>query len=345
MSLINQMLKDLDKRRGPVNEAHVAALQGMGLVNIHQFKWHNSLPFAAWVATGLLAIIVSYQVSIWWSTRPQTEPALTLQTVAEIAEPERHAQLDTASSQETLEAAPVAAITKITESTEQPLDIPVVPRAEPGQAALQTTAESVRKRVKLLTPEQKADRLFARAQQALSRHQRERGENLLRQALDEYARHVSARSQLAALHLSKQQEDKAERLLVEGLLTDSHQLALARPYAQLLAARNELIPALQTLDRAIGQRRADPETLALRAAILYRMGRHTESATDYQQALQLQPNQALWWTGLAVVLEQSGQSTRALEAYQRAAKLPLDTPVKDYVKQRIQALDNTEFHH
>jgi MSHA biogenesis protein MshN len=168
---------------------------------------------------------------------------------------------------------------------------------------------------------------------------------LLRQALDEYSRHVSARSQLAALHVSRQQEDKAERLLAEGLVTDSNQLALARPYAQLLSARDELVPALEALDRAIGQRQADAETLALRAAILYRIGRHTESASDYRQALQVQPNQALWWTGLAVALEQSSRSAQALEAYQRAVKLPLENPVDDYVKQRIHALSNKDFHY
>jgi len=345
MSLINQMLKDLDKRRGPVNAAHAAALQGMGLVNINQLKWHNSLPFAGWIAAGLVAMAVSYQLSIWWNTKPQRQPPLTPQIVAEIAEPELHAQLDTASSPEEHKAAPLAAVTTRSESTAKELQLPSVPRTEPRQATLQTAAETVRKPIKRLTPEQKADRLFASAQQALSRHELKRGEDLLRQALDEYSRHVSARSQLAVMHLSKQQEDKAERLLAEGLVTDSHQLALARPYAQLLAARNELVPALRALDRAIGQRQADPETLALRAAILYRMGKHTEAASDYLLALQVQPQRALWWTGLAVVLEQSGRSTQALEAYRRAAGLPLDRPVDDYVEQRIQALGNPEFHH
>jgi len=345
MSLINQMLKDLDKRRGPVNAAHIAALQGMGLINFNQLKWHNSLPLASWIAAGLLMIAVSYQLSSWWNTKPELQPALSTEIAPEIAEHQQQAQLDTALTQEPLEIAPVAVITKVPESMEKPLHKAVVPQAEPRQEALQTASEAVRKPVKRLTPEQKADRLFARAQRALSRHQRKHGEQLLRQALDEFSRHVNARSQLAIIQLSKQQDDKAERLLAEGLVTDSHQLALARPYAQLLAARNELVPALQTLDRAIGQRQADPETLALRAAILYRMGKHTEAASDYGQALQVQPHRALWWTGLAVVLEQSGRSMQALEAYRRAAALPLDKPVNDYVKQRIQALGNTEFHH
>jgi len=345
MSLINQMLRDLDKRQGPVNQSHIAALQGMGLVNINRLKWVDSLSFTAWGVAGLLVIVVSYQTSIWWNSRSESEPAIALQTDSEAAGPEQNAQLEPVSTQHKLNAAPLAAITKQPKSKKKPLDKPVVPQPKPLQTALQTPAEIAGKSGNILTPAQKADRLFARAQQALSRQQRQRGENLLRQALDEYSRHVSARSQLAALQVSRQQEDKAERLLAEGLVTDSKQLALARPYAQLLSARGELVPALETLDRAIGQRRADAETLALRAAILYRIGRHTESASDYRRALQVQPNQALWWTGLAVALEQSSRSMQALEAYQRAAKLPLDKPVDDYVKQRIQVLRDTEFHH
>jgi len=157
-------------------------------------------------------------------------------------------------------------------------------------------------------------------------------------------RHIRARSQVAALQLSRHHTDEAEQLLAEGLLTDPRQLALARAYAQLLAARNELVPALRALDAAIAHSRADPETLALRAAILYRMGRHTESVVDYQLALQIQPYQALWWTGLAVALEQSGQVRPALEAFRRAAELPLDTPVENYVKQRIRTLSDRDFH-
>jgi hypothetical protein len=43
----------------------------------------------------------------------------------------------------------------------------------------------------------------------------------LRQALDENSRHIGARSQLATLLLSRQQRDKAEHVLAEGLVTDS----------------------------------------------------------------------------------------------------------------------------
>jgi hypothetical protein len=66
MSLINQMLKDLDKRRGPLIKSQLAALQGMGLINnTGLLKWHDNRSFTAWGITGLLAIVLIYPASIW----------------------------------------------------------------------------------------------------------------------------------------------------------------------------------------------------------------------------------------------------------------------------------------
>ena len=55
MSLINQMLRDLDKGRGPVKASQIAALQGMGLININRFKRYDSLSLTAWGLAGLLS--------------------------------------------------------------------------------------------------------------------------------------------------------------------------------------------------------------------------------------------------------------------------------------------------
>jgi len=147
MSLINQMLKDLDNRRGPVNAAHVTALQGMGLVSINRTKWHNSVTFAAWLVAGLLAIGVSYQTSIWWNTRPQAEPAYTPSPVAAATESEQQILLDTASTEQKIDSTPITASENKSEAKERSLDIPVVTRAEPVRTTLHNTPENVIKPV------------------------------------------------------------------------------------------------------------------------------------------------------------------------------------------------------
>ena len=91
MSLINQMLRDLDKRRGPLNTTQLAALQGMGLINTSRFTWYQSRSFSAWSIAALLTIVLIYPASIWWKSRAEPEPDTTVQILSliHISEPTR----------------------------------------------------------------------------------------------------------------------------------------------------------------------------------------------------------------------------------------------------------------
>jgi Flp pilus assembly protein TadD len=343
MSLINQMLKDLDNRRGPASGAQAAALQGLGLglASINHVRWQQGLPFAGWGLTLVLILIVGYQAFRWWIEQPQ--PLEASRPVVETVQAEK--AVPSVAEQKPPEPATEAIVTGA--ETAVPDSAPkTADRIKPPSRESETTAVAHSAPVIRLTAKQKAERLFTRAQQALSGQRQQRGKLLLQQALDEYPGYTDARSQLATLLISEQDSGAAERLLAEGLAADPTSLELAQPYARLLAGRGALAPALETLQRAVGLHSAQPEALALRAAIYYRIGRHAESALDYQQALTLQPHQALWWTGLGVSLEHNGQSQQALEAYRRAAQLPLEeAAVRDYVQQRVRELGGTTAHY
>jgi len=187
-------------------------------------------------------------------------------------------------------------------------------------------------------PEQQAEHRFAQAQRALVEQNWQQAERLLNQALEVLPGHLEARTQLASLLVSRQANDAAEQLLGEGLAIDPHAGALAKPYAQLLAGRGALQAALEVLAEA----HPDAETAALRAAILHRKGNHAGAADAYENALHEQPGQAVWWTGLAIAREHNQEPREALTAYRQAALLQLNEPVRQYVEQRIQALQITE---
>ena len=332
MSVINQMLRDLDSRCGPAHGAQLAALRSLGLVNTNRIQWPGSRAFLGWSLGGVLLVIIGYQAANWWMQTPGSihvsTPAVqliaddsTLSGAVPVAIPEP--AVTTPAKPEISEVQPEQAVEPEAVQTLAPAPVPVKIIARP---------------VKILTPKQKAERTFNSAQQALAARQQQRGERLLSDTLSEYPDHTAARTQLAALLVNRKQTEEAELLLAEGLATSPYSLELAGPYARLLAARDVLVPALESLDRAINQSGADAESLALRAALLYRMDRHAESVTAYRQALNDQPHRALWWTGFAVSLEHSGESAQALAAYRRAADLPLEKAVGDYVRQRIEQL-------
>jgi len=339
MSIINQMLKDLDDRRGPAFGAQIAALQGMGLVNANQIQWQNGLSFIGRGLAAVLVIIIGYQSITWWLASERSEGS---------SDRVPHTTHASAPEKPALKINPPLA-SPVNPGTEaQPSPDPVKAKtSQPSTAAVNTSklpdsqpspVKNVAP-VKILTPEQKAERLFARAQQAFADHRQQRGEQLLLDALDAFPRHSDARTQLAALLVNRQQPDDAELLLADGLAGDPRSLELAAPYAQLLAARDAPGPALDALDRAIEHNHTNAEALALRAALLYRLERHAESADAYRTALKAQPQRALWWTGLAVALEHDRQPGQALHAYRRAAALPLEQAVADYVEQRIRLLN------
>jgi Tfp pilus assembly protein PilF len=358
MSLINQMLRDLDEQRGPASGAQVAALRGLGLVGNRQVQDQRILP----VFGGALVIAMAVALGYWIAGK-LTSGQVAVVTEAPVKAPviiapelTHSAQLETRSQE--------AAITTVGDELQashidesQPSTVAAAPAARqetpvpPPQgaiasievkpvieAAIHAPATPSPARIITLNPQQKADRLYNQAQQALARHRTEAASNLLEQALTEHPQHAAAREQLAILMIKDNQSARAEALLAEGLALSPGRIELAHAYAQLLVERGALQPALESLQHLAGIQAAGAETLALQAGIMTRLQRYTDAAENYRRALRLQPRQAVWWTGLGVALEHDGLSVSALDAYRRAAQLPLQTEVKHFVQQRIQAL-------
>ena len=349
MSLINQMLRDLDARRSPAGNTPVAALQGVGPVRARRAIRQRGLVLGAWallVAT-LLALIgltadhdAPEQLSgTDWAPLALPQPTPRSRSTAHPSPRLPATSGQVSSARQTEHAAPAAPV----EADSSPAPTVVNEDKQPVAARMVASAalepavvppQPVRNR----SPEHRAEQHFARAQRALAAQNWRDAENLLEQTLELLPAHLEARTQLASLLVARQASQTAERLLGEGLAIDPQAAALAKPYAQLLAERGALQAALQ----ALGGIHPDAESEALRAALLHRAGHHAEAAGAYEDALREQPEQALWWTGLAIAREHNQEPRAALEAYRRAARLQLSGTVRQYVEQRMQALQHRE---
>jgi MSHA biogenesis protein MshN len=348
MSIVNQMLKDLDARCGPASDNQLAALHGLGLVASGHRLVPNPIIFLAWGCASLFAVFVGYYTISWWHGRHQPIDTQFVQTLSETAVP--------AAATHTAHVRPVkpekpepiqmertisgSAVDKTETQITAALAIPPQPIA--ARESVREEAPPPPKPVKKLTAQQKADRLFADAQNSLAEQDYATSEVLLRQALFEFPRHHTARAQLAALLTARQNTDAAERILSQGLQGNGQEVELAKPYAQLLVARGELDPALAVLNTAIAGGRADSETYALRAAVLQRLDHHAAAIQDYRHALKAQPQNAVWWAGLAIAEEHDQQLQSALAAYRQAARLPMEDSLRNYVNQRIQLIQLTD---
>jgi Tfp pilus assembly protein PilF len=351
MSLINQMLKDLDARRGPASGAQVAALQGIGLVQVKRFSWRTGFWFVVLMAAAVVVLAAGYKGGDWWiESRPHADPS-TAVTSAEPAHPS-----SSEPAPEIVAAAPQSPTAVVeAQSPAKPAPGPPPQRAEatrgtpaPHTAGTQTSIatvaipEPVRNRrapVTTLSPEEKAQRLHAQAQRALAENHRGAARHLLEQTLHEDPYHLQGRLQLATLFIDGGNRADAEEVLAAGLRLHPRRTELVRPYAQLLAERGSFSEALRVLDSAGAGDDADAETLAVKAAILYRLGQFRDASSAYRLALENDPGRGLWWVGLAVASENHDRRA-ALEAYRRAAGLKLAPRLRDYAEQRMAALES-----
>lgn len=332
MSLINQVLKDLDQQRGPADGLQVAALQGIGLVQGKQTRWPT-------IVTGsvlLLALALAGFVLIKFSGN-ETGADAGVNVAALVA-----TDVNTSTSpSETLEVVPetrTATVPAVAiERPEPPSSTSTTaPKEEIAEAP--QLASSPPKPMKTLSVRQQAEHTFAAAQQAMNRGDNVRAERLFQEALEYYPRLADARLQLAAIFIDRNDTARTKHVLNEGLLLDPTQIRLGHLYAQLLAADNDYEQALKVLSRVSDSRSPDAETLALRAALYARLNNYEDAASSYRQALNIDRGKANWWMGFGLALEQQGLYGSARDAYLKASNLPASESVNAFVHQRLQQL-------
>ncbi len=352
MSLINQMLRDLDARRSPASHMEVAALEGMGLTTPHHVQL-NTVLFRSAVAASLILAGILLQLGYQsWSEkthpaheprREVTKPATRLQQTDSIAivpatahkeKPVPTSLQPAHSKTEFITTPPITGPNVIPapvsqDNTTKPIDIPVK----------EIAVVQVRKP---LTPAQQSQRKFARAQKLLARGELRAAMEVLRAALERDAGHTQARLQLATLYYRKNRITEARQLLGEGHLLDPADAGITMAYARLLADAGDYQLAIDVLDDYRVQESAGPETFALAASLHYQLKQFDLAASRYRTALARQPGQGIWWMGLGVTLEHNQQPGQALAAYRRAAPLLQDDALQTFVKGRVTTLSETK---
>jgi Tfp pilus assembly protein PilF len=354
MSLVNQMLKDLETRRARLP-------QGDRLRGLHAAPAAAAPRHSRWPLIMLLAG-TSGGAFGWWLSQPAA-PAPPLAVPMALAEPDDRRAPEPAAAQPTVMVETHEIIVAGPADTAEPVvalaALETHPHAEPPEPEAASTATDtnpepasrpqpapvadapapagrMHKTARPLEPQQQAARHYADALQALRDGDPQRAEAELRAALEIRPGHGDSAQTLATLLVQQGRNGEAETLLDQALNVDARQPALRALQARLLAENGRDAEAVALL-----QGSADPEALALLGALQQRLGDHAAAAAAYRQALQRAPQRGAWWLGLAISLEHGREPAAALQAYRRAlADAALDTQVNDYVRGRIAALGN-----
>ncbi len=367
MSIINQVLKDLDRQgtalRVPSGVIAVdlsettpsrwPLLLGASLLLAMAATWwlwpHAPAPISSSTTHSPTPAL-----SIPPEAAPQLRLTLQLSDAATDSGADERGTLDSATPLPSQSDIAPAKIAKVSPRQGQPATIAFVPQPprldtrlpEVGaRAAVQRESASsaadirpsVVKEIKPSSPQVQAEETWRQASRLLEQGRNHDARERLDQVLRLDPTHAAARQSLIALALEEDQRAQAEALLREGMALHPGDAWYPRGLAQLYLQRGEFGQAANILKTALSKR-ADAANWALYAGTLSKLEQPNESAQAYREALRLDPTQGNWWIGMAVALERSGAMPEAGTAYQRALQTRLSVEMRDFAQQRTREL-------
>lgn len=144
------------------------------------------------------------------------------------------------------------------------------------------------------------------------------------------------------LHAALQAQSRtteAQKVLRDGLKQSADTAQLAQVLAHALLEEDRVDGALNVLT---GHRPAtmDPDYEARLAAVNQRAGQHAVAAKLYERLLSDQPDNGAWWVGLAISQEAQGDPVAAAGSYASAtASGTLNIALARYAADRLQSLE------
>jgi MSHA biogenesis protein MshN len=150
---------------------------------------------------------------------------------------------------------------------------------------------------------------------------------------------VKARKKLASLFFAQGNYMQSKQILLQGMQLHPSRSDLRLMLARLHMAQKESAQAINVLIEFQPNAAEQIEYLAYRASLAQQLEYTALAMSDYQILTNVEPSNAKWWLGLAIIKDQSGETTMALQAYNKAGKLSqLDNSVNNFIQQRILVL-------
>jgi len=200
-------------------------------------------------------------------------------------------------------------------------------------------SSAINKQTREPTPEQRAENHYRKAHSLLQLGRVTQALTELGEALKIEPRHLVARQTLAGLLVEDKQLREAERQLEEGLKLNPEQAGFAMALARLQVERGAGPEALATMERALPFAADKSDYRAFYAALLQRQERHKEAIAQYQAALGAAPSSGVWLMGLGISLQAEKRLPEARDAFNRArASGTLSPELQAFVEQRLRQI-------
>ena len=371
MSLINQVLQDLDRRRAhppglPVMapgvplralpeqapswpRRSVAAFAAAAIATGAAFAWHSAqggserrtaatpMPLQSTAAIVPAAAAAPALAASHEALGGGLHVAMTARPADE---PSVRPAAPIVVAAATVVAAPAAAMPA---AAMPAVAAPTLAAAAPAPAvAAPVVTAMLDKRIRPTTARDRAESEYQRGLELHRQGQDKESEAAFTKALDEDRGHAPARQALAVAWLGHGRSDDARQLLATGLAALPQQTALAMLLARIELDRNDTAAAMAVLGKSLDSTPiASAEVAAgraLLATLQQRQGQHADATLNFGAALRQDPRHGAWWIGLANSLAAEGKTDSAREAFERArASDDLGPELARYVEQSLRA--------
>ena len=344
MSLINQVLKDLDSRQPmqdkPVKTYTTDDESSAGKKTV----W---LRLLVWGCTTLL--VGGYLAYSWWLSieeQPVDFQPVTAQAVKAVVTPvpekvvvenievvEPPVVIETVETVETAETVeqPQPVVEKTMEQEEPVAYLPLIIKEDTTSMPEPVSKVSV-KPAKLAPLEQ--------ARAMITSGELSGAELQLRNLLQDKANDINARELLIGLLLRNQRNEEAlaEIDMAKRFYPVRENLALLAAKIQLESGNTE--QAVKLLEKQVAIKKAGEKTLAMLAPLYQQQKNFAGSVDIYEQLVSRDKGNGRYWSGLGISLDALSRPEQARMAYQKALQLDnLEFALKKYVMQRLSELE------
>ncbi len=190
-----------------------------------------------------------------------------------------------------------------------------IPASAPQALAEETQID---KRTKAGQGRELAEAEYRKAMQAVKSGDNETALTWFKRALELDPELARARQGYLSVLVATKRWDVARQVAEQGLTLDPTQSSWANIVARLQFEQGDAASAVQTLERFAVHASHDADYQGLFAYLLQKQQRPAEAAERFRAALQVRPNEGRWWFGLGLSLEQTGNAAGAKEAYTKA---------------------------
>lgn len=338
MSLINQMLKDLDARHE--GDARAKLQREVRALPVVQSPIRLRLGAA-------LILVAALGVVGWWLYDSYLSPVATARPTEVVASaplasvvppqavqapmppaPESPAPANQGVSSALLAPEPVSDTLKLSPTLDRvPESAPQRSVAAPKNSMREEVPASSRRAVATpaieksptaKSPHDMAEADYRRAVALVNGNRVSDAVDVLIDVLRRESSHVGGRQLLARLLVEQRRLDEAMAILAEGLVSHPGQIGWAMTLARLQMERGDAAGAARTLKTSESFASANADYQGFSGYVLHRLGKNRDAAEHYRAATRIAPAEGRWWFGLGLSLDAEGAGAEAREAFLRA---------------------------